>query len=252
VGAEVLECREIGIAGTDPKNPTLVFLHEGLGSVSMWRGTPKAVCETLGCNGLVFSRMGYGSSSRLAGPRPVAFMEREANDVLPLVLDHFRIERPFLVGHSDGASIALLYAARTSTRAVAALVMAPHVFVEDIALKAIAATREAYLEGPLRERLKSYHADVDGAFFGWNDIWLDPAFQAWNITAKLPAIACPVAVIQGEEDEYGTMQQLEVVADAVADASAHRLANCRHSPHRDQAEAVIAIAAALLLRVATA
>jgi pimeloyl-ACP methyl ester carboxylesterase len=236
IAGDTLECRLITAQSARKGMPTLVFLHEGLGSVQLWRDTPERLCTAVGCDGLVYSRMGYGASSRLIAPRPVKFMEREAEEVLPLVLDHFAIERPLLVGHSDGGSIALIYASLAKSRAVAALVMAAHVFVEDIALDAIAATREAYLGGALRERLRRFHDDVDGAFFGWNDIWLDADFAAWTITSRLAGISCPVVVIQGEDDEYGTMAQVDALE--AHGARAYRLARCRHSPHRDQPEAV--------------
>lgn len=247
---EELECREIRVAGATSTAPTLVFLHEGLGSVSMWRATPRAMCEALGCNGLAYSRLGYGTSTRLKAPRPMHFMEREADDVLPRLLEKFSIKAPVLLGHSDGASIALLYASRSSSLARGAIVLAPHVFVEDIALHAIRAAREAYLAGPLRERLKPHHADVDGAFFGWNDVWLDPDFASWDITARIAAIKCPVTAIQGVSDEYGTMAQLDAVLDKVPHCSIHVLSDCRHSPHRDQPAAVTALSQALLRNLA--
>ena len=250
IGDEELECREIRVAQQTSFAFTLVFLHEGLGSVAMWRDTPKAMCEALGCNGLVYSRMGYGTSTRLKAPRPIHFMEREADDVLPRLLEMFSIEAPVLLGHSDGASIALLYASRPSSLARAIVVLAPHVFVEDIALQSIQAAREAYLAGPLRERLKPYHADVDGAFFGWNDVWLDPQFASWDITARIASVRCPVTAIQGVDDEYGTLAQLDAVLNRVPHCSIHALPDCRHSPHRDQPEAVTALTNELLRNLA--
>jgi pimeloyl-ACP methyl ester carboxylesterase len=243
---ETLECRLIQ---SDPAAATLVFLHEGLGSVMLWGDFPEKLTEQLGLNALIYSRKGYGRSSRLDGPRPVDFMHREAFEVLPQLLSRLNIERPVIVGHSDGGSIGLLFASRPEHHTQAAIIMAPHVLVESISLDAISAARAAFLEGDLRARLKRYHEDVDGAFFGWNDIWLDPAFLNWSIEREIGAIACPLLLMQGTADEYGTMQQIDRITDAVPGSIALKLEGCRHSPHRDRAEQVSAAITEFLDRV---
>jgi pimeloyl-ACP methyl ester carboxylesterase len=219
--------------------PPLVFLHEGLGSVAMWRDFPSRAAHATGCDALVYSRRGYGASSPLAGPRGVRYMHDEALDALPALLDRLGIERPILVGHSDGASIALIHAGAASRPVAGVVAMAPHVLVEDISIASIAAAKAAYATTDLRARLARYHDDVDSAFCGWNDAWLAPAFRDWNIEEYLPRITCPVLAIQGVDDEYGTMEQLRRIATTVADAALLELADCRHSPHKDQPEAVL-------------
>jgi len=175
--------------------PTIVMLHEGLGSIALWRDFPARLAAASGSTVVLYSRRGYGRSAPLAGARLVDYMHEEALQTLPALLDALEIERPVLFGHSDGASIALIYAG-ASGRAVSGVVaMAPHVFVEDLSIAGIAAAREAYLRTDLRERLARYHMDVDGAFWGWNDIWLNPAFRAWNIEHLLPNIHCPILAI---------------------------------------------------------
>jgi pimeloyl-ACP methyl ester carboxylesterase len=219
--------------------PTLVFLHEGLGSVAMWRDFPARVAHATACDAVAYSRYGYGRSEPLPGPRSVRYMHDEALEALPEFLDVLGITQPILVGHSDGGSIALIFAG-VARRPLAGLVLlAPHVFVEDVSVASIAAARVAYETTDLRTKLARYHDDVDSAFRGWNRIWLDPAFRDWNIEAYLPAIACPVLAIQGADDEYGTMEQLARIGRAVPDAELLELGDCRHSPHRDQPGAVI-------------
>jgi pimeloyl-ACP methyl ester carboxylesterase len=217
--------------------PTIVFLHEGLGSVAGWRDFPRTVCDRLAAPGLVYSRRGYGRSTVLDAPRAADYLHREAWDVLPALLAALGIEQPFLVGHSDGGSIALLFAARYSPRAIA--VMAPHVFVEDVTIEGIRAARAAWGSGKLHEPLARLHEDPDGAFFGWNDGWLAPDFRSWNIEAELPKIRCPVLAIQGYEDTYATMEQLERIARGTRNCRLLKLENCGHSPQRDQPAAVI-------------
>ena len=217
--------------------PTLVMLHEGLGSVAMWRDFPGILARRTGCRVLVYSRHGYGQSARLQGARAVSYMHDEALLVLPELLDQLGIRRPLLLGHSDGGSIALLYAARYPAAGVIAL--APHVFVEDLSVHSIAATKIAFQTTSLREKLARYHADVDGAFWGWNDIWLHPDFRAWNIESFLPEIQCPILLIQGTEDEYGTEEQIVRIRRQARDVEILHLPGCRHSPHRDQPERVL-------------
>ena len=226
----------------------LVFLHEGLGSVAMWKDFPARLCERLGRRGLVYSRFGYGRSTpRPPGERfPVGFMEREAREVLRALLDALGIERALLFGHSDGGSIALLAAAALPGRIDAVVAVAPHCFVEPISVQSIAAARRAYLEDDLRERLARYHDDVDSAFWGWNDVWLDPAFRDWNIEPDLDAIRCPLLAVQGEDDEYGTLEQIHAIARRLPKTRLLALANCGHSPHRDQPETLIDAVGAFL------
>ena len=234
-----LEYAWVGGAGADA--PLVVFLHEGLGSLAMWKDYPAALCAAAGVRGLVFSREGYGASTpRPPAERwPVDFMHRQAHDVLPALFAHLSIDRwPWLFGHSDGASIALLYAAAYPDRVAGVIAVAPHLFVEDVSITSIDAARTAYGTTDLRARLARYHADPDSAFWGWNDIWLDPAFRSWNIEAALPAIRCPVLAVQGEDDEYGTMAQVEGVARLVPQARLVKLPACGHSPHRDQPAAL--------------
>jgi pimeloyl-ACP methyl ester carboxylesterase len=228
--------------------PPLVFLHEGLGSVAMWKDFPQQFCERHGLRGLVYSRFAYGRSTpRPAAERfPVRFMEREAREVLPALLDALGIPRAALFGHSDGGSIALLAAAALPGRIDAVVAVAPHCFVEPISVESIAQARVAYLESDLRQRLARYHDDVDSAFWGWNDVWLDPAFRDWNIEADLGAIRCPVLAVQGEDDEYGTLEQIHAIARRLPKTRLLALANCGHSPHRDQPETLIAEAGAFL------
>lgn len=221
--------------------PCLVFLHEGLGSIALWRDFPQALCTATGCRGLVYSRYGYGRSEPLAAPRTVDFMHTEAIDVLPEILDLLDIRAPILFGHSDGASIALIHAATYPERVASTVVLAPHIMVEDVSIASIEAARDAYRSTDLRGKLARYHADPDSAFRGWNDIWLDPAFRNWNIEALLARIHCPLLAIQGEKDEYGTMRQIDGIAANARQTSVslRKLADCGHSPHRDQPQAVI-------------
>ena len=230
--------------------PTLVFLHEGLGSVAMWRDWPARLCTRLGCAGLVYSREGYGQSSPhgdVRGPGRVEagrhlgrwtpdYMHREALQVLPALLQALGIERPWLLGHSDGGTIALLHAAHHEV--AGCLVMAPHVMVENVSVRAITQAREAYEHGPLRGRLAAFHADVDGAFWQWNDAWLSEAFRRYDIRNEIASIRAPLLAIQGEADPYGTMAQIDDIARALPHAQLLKLPACGHSPHKDQPEAV--------------
>ena len=215
----------------------MVFLHEGLGSVAMWKDFPARCAQAAGCDALVYSRYGYGQSDSINEPRGVEYMHDEALKTLPELLAKLDIERPILFGHSDGASVALIHAGRHTVAGVA--VLAPHLFVEDIALDGIRSIRSAYEAGDLKARLARYHADPDSAFWGWHDIWLHPDFRAWNIQDYVDGIQSPVLAIQGIDDEYGTMEHL----DRIPGAELLKLENCRHSPHRDQPEAVIAATA---------
>ncbi|HMH19657.1 MAG TPA: alpha/beta hydrolase [Burkholderiales bacterium] len=225
------------IAGADA--PTLVFLHEGLGSVAMWRDFPQKAAAATGCAAVVYSRYGYGQSDVLREARAVDYMHVEALQALPQLLQALDISDPVLVGHSDGGSIALIHAAaNAATRGL--VVMAPHVFVEDISVKSIGEAKTAFENTDLPQKLGRYHADAAKTFRGWNDIWLHPDFRSWNIEEVLPRVHCPVLAIQGFDDEYGTMAQLEAIAKQTGGPiELLRLADCRHSPHRDQPAVVI-------------
>ena len=222
--------------------PLLVFLHEGLGSVAMWKDFPERLCHAGGFRGLVFSRPGYGRST----PRDadevwdVDFMHRQAHEVLPALFDALGIdEPPWLFGHSDGGSIALLYAVRFPQRVAGLVVLAPHILVEDVTVENIEQARVAYLQTDLPRKLGRYHDDPDSAFWGWNRIWLHPPFRQWNIEGELDGIACPVLAIQGVGDEYGTLQQIRGIASRVGGTQLLELPDCGHSPHRDQPDPVI-------------
>ena len=237
--------------------PVLVFLHEGLGSAKLWRDFPARLGAATGCGALVFSRYGYGGSDVLAQKRDVDYMHREATGALPELLATLGIAAPILVGHSDGASIALIHAGTTTADGaprwpVTGLILeAPHVFVEDLTIAGIEDAKVAYETTDLPQRLGRHHADGDRTFWGWNDIWLDPRFRAWNIEALLPAVAVPTLVIQGDDDEYGTSAQVAAIAArAPGPVDTLMLPECRHSPHRDQADAVLAAMAAFIGRIA--
>jgi pimeloyl-ACP methyl ester carboxylesterase len=212
--------------------PVLVFLHEGLGSVGLWRGFPEKLSEATGLGAFVYSRAGYGKSDAVPLPRPVRYMHDEA-ELLPEVLRAAGVTDPILVGHSDGASIAILY----QGPARALVLEAPHVFTEESGLRSIETAREAYLHGGLRDRLARWHQEVDSAFWGWNGPWLNPEFRKWNIEDSLPRIRAPILVVQGENDEYGTEKQIDAIrAGAGGPVEAVLLPGCGHSPHRDKPE----------------
>jgi pimeloyl-ACP methyl ester carboxylesterase len=223
--------------------PVLVFLHEGLGSAQQWRDFPGRIAETCGLDALAYSRAGYGASAPVELPRPLGYMQEEAKHSLPRLLDALSIDSAILIGHSDGGSIALIHAALDAgaehRRIRGVILEAPHVFVEDVSIASIAKAREAYETGDLREKLAKYHgANVDGAFRGWNDAWLDPGFRSWNIEEYLPSIEAPVLVIQGEEDPYGTRAQVDAIARQVGGrVETVMLAKCGHAPHRDRPDA---------------
>jgi pimeloyl-ACP methyl ester carboxylesterase len=237
------------IAG-DARRPTLVFLHEGLGSLAMWRDFPAKLARATGAPAIVYSRYGYGGSDPLTAPREVRYMHEEALVTLPALRQKLGLDEVVLVGHSDGASIALIHAGSGAFPVRALVLEAPHVFVEDISIAGIEAAREAYGTTDLPNRLARYHEDVESAFRGWNDIWLAPAFRAWNIEEYLPGVRCPVLAIQGEDDQYGTLAQLAAVERGVAGPFEKLvLANCGHSPHRDQEQAVLEAMAEFIARM---
>jgi pimeloyl-ACP methyl ester carboxylesterase len=225
--------------------PVLVFLHEGLGSVSMWRDFPARLAEATGTRGLVYSRPGYGQSTMRPSHERWApdFMHRQAREVLPMLLAALGVDAPVrLYGHSDGGSIALLHAAMFPQAVESVVAAAPHVFVEDLSISSIEAAKRSYESTDLRDKLARHHADPDSPFRGWNDIWLDPAFRDWNIERELEAIRCPLLALQGVQDEYGTLEQIRRIARRVPQARLLEIVRCGHSPHRDQPEAVIGAA----------
>jgi pimeloyl-ACP methyl ester carboxylesterase len=240
-------------AWASPAAAPLVFLHEGLGSVDLWRDFPDAVRARAGGPAtLVYSRRGYGRSDPAELPRPVTYMHHEAAVVLPAVLARFGLDRPVLVGHSDGASIALLYAG--AGHPVRALVLiAPHVLVEDVTVAAIAEARDAYAATDLRARMAHHHDDVDATFRGWNDIWLDPAFRSWNIEASLPGVTCPVLLVQSSADPFGTAAQLDAIETGVTGPVRRLLTPAPgHAPHLDDREPTLDAVAAFLAESAGA
>jgi pimeloyl-ACP methyl ester carboxylesterase len=237
------------IEPSDPSPETIVMLHEGLGSIALWKDFPQRLAVRTACRVLVYSRYGHGNSDKLMKKRPVEFMHHEGEIVLPQLLDKLKIERPILLGHSDGGSIALIFAGRYPERPRALILEAPHVFVEDHGLASIAAAKIAFEATDFRDRLARYHAQVDEVFRGWNDIWLDPRFRSWNIESYLESIRCPVLCIQGEQDEYGTQAQVEAIQAQVPSTEIVMLQDCKHSPHRDQREATLEKMAAFVDRV---
>ncbi len=232
--------------------PLFVFLHEGLGSLAMWKSFPTRLCQSVGARGLVYSRPGYGRSTPRASDEAwgVDFMHAQAQVVLPALFEAVKLDttrdKPWLLGHSDGGSIALLYAASYPQMTAGTIVLAPHIMVEEISLHSIQQTRTAYLQTNLRSRLAAYHDNPDSAYFGWSDIWLDPAFRAWTIEPLLGNIACPVLAIQGHDDPYGTMAQITGIAQHVPQTQLLALPGCGHSPHVDKPDEVIAAVVAFL------
>ena len=235
----MLECvmlNEQASAGAPP----LVFLHEGLGSVALWRDFPAAVAAETDRRALVYSRYGYGQSDVLQEPFDTAYMHDEGTIALPGLLESLGLEKPILIGHSDGASIALLHAGLSGRKVAGLVLMAPHVFVEQISVTSIATIGEQFEHSDMAEKLGRYHRDPVRTFRGWNDIWLHPAFRDWNIEDCLPAIDCPVLVIQGENDEYGTADQVLAIEQGVSGpCSTVMLPDCGHSPHRDRRDQVL-------------
>ena len=228
--------------------PLVVFLHEGLGSVSMWRDFPQRLCDAAGVRGLVYSRPGYGRSTPRAAEEAwdLDFMHRQAHEVLPALLDALDIDasrdKPWLFGHSDGGSITLLYAAKFPQAIAGAIVLAPHILVEDLSVASIAKAKTAYETTDLKQRLAKHHDDPDSAFWGWNRIWLHPPFKQWSIEEEIRAIGCPLLAVQGLDDEYGTLEQIRGIARRVPHTELLELPACGHSPHRDQPDALIAAA----------
>lgn len=236
LGPETLEYRMIG--PRPDVAPTLVIMHEGLSCVAMWNDFPDRLAVATGCGVFVYSRAGYGKSSPVSLPRPISYMHKEANESLPRLLDKIGFKRGILVGHSDGASIAAIYAGSHQDHRVRGLaLMAPHFIVEDISVKSIAEARESYNKGDLRERLAKYHANVDVAFRGWNDVWLDSDFRQWDISEELAYIRVPILIVQGEDDQYGTLRQIEIAQDeCYCPVDVALLPGVKHNPAREAPE----------------
>ena len=248
VGGVRLECRWTGPRPDEA--PTLVFLHEGLGSVSLWRDFPDRLAAATGCGALVYSRAGYGRSDPVALPRPVRFMHDEAA-VLGGVLDAAGVRDAVLVGHSDGASIALIHAGGAPARVRGVVLEAPHVFAEAPGLESIARIAETYRATDLRARLARHHGEnVDVAFWGWNGVWLHPDFRAWNLEEFLPGIRAPVLIVQGEDDEYGTWAQVEAIQrQSGGPVEVLRVPRCGHAPHAEHPALVLAAMATFIRRI---
>lgn len=251
---QTLHIEHAWVGGHADDAPLIVFLHEGLGSLAMWKDFPKALCDAVGCRALVYSRPGYGQSTpgksgEVWGPD---FMHVQAHELLPALLDSLGITQPvWLFGHSDGASIALLFAAAHPERTAGLVVMAPHIMVEPISEQSIAKTLALYERGQLKAGLAKYHAEPDSAFYGWYGAWMNPEFANWHLdAATLQAICCPVLAIQGEGDEYGTFAQIDGIAACAPQTQLLKLPQCGHSPHRDQPDAVIRAVQRLVRHVA--
>lgn len=250
------DCRQIDICdngnqleavwiGPPPEDaPTLIFLHEGLGCVSLWRDVPARIAEMAGCGALVYSRLGYGRSAPCALPRPLDYMHREGLVVLPDVIRQCGIREHILIGHSDGGSIALINAGGNPAPGLTGLVtLAPHVFCEEVTRRSIETAKERYLNADLRKRLSVYHEDnTDCAFWGWNGAWLDPDFMHWNIEEFLPAIKVPLLAIQGLDDPYATMAQIDAIqAGTACSITVEKVPDCGHSPHLEKSDLVIPV-----------
>jgi pimeloyl-ACP methyl ester carboxylesterase len=233
IGAQQLEYRFVG---PRPDNaPTLVLLHEGLGSVGLWGDFPEKLSNATGTGVFAYSRAGYGKSSPVILPRPLSYMHDEARETLPQVLDAIGFKRGLLIGHSDGASIAAIYTGSHQDHRVGGLVLiAPHFFTEDGGIASIIEAKKAYETGDLRARLSRWHADADNAFKGWNGAWLDPGFRKWDITEFLAYIRVPVLIVQGKDDQYGTVKQIEVAQEeCYCPVEVALLPGARHSPQRE-------------------
>ena len=245
--------RRIEAAWWGPQSSTrlpLVLLHEGLGSISLWRDFPAALAARTGRRVMAYNRFGHGASDLPETRHSIDFMHDEAR-LLPAILDAAGIARAILVGHSDGGSIALIAAAEHPRRVEALMLEAPHVFVEEISVASIERTTAAYRDGDLRDRLARHHTHVDTAFYGWSDVWLDPRFLEWNLESLLPEVVCPVLLVQGETDEYGTLRQIDAIERQV-NGPVERLvlAACGHSPHRDQPDQVLSAMTAFVRTLA--
>ena len=249
LGAQRLEYRMVG--PRPDQAPTLVLLHEGLGCVGLWGDFPEKLSAATGCGVFVYSRAGYGQSSPVKLPRPLTYMHDEARETLPVLLDSIGFKRGLLIGHSDGASIAAIYAGSHQDHRVGGLVLiAPHFFTEDSGIASIVEARKAYETGDLRARLARWHADVDNAFKGWNGAWLDPNFRQWDIAEFLAYIRVPVLIVQGEDDQYGTLKQIECgKQECYCPVEVALVPRARHSPQRDKPDETLKAIADFVARV---
>jgi pimeloyl-ACP methyl ester carboxylesterase len=245
-----LEYRMIGPQPSEA--PTIVMLHEGLGSAALWGDFPDRLRAATGMGVFVYSRAGYGASSAVTLPRPLDYMSREALDVLPALLDAIGFQRGVLLGHSDGASIAAIYAGSAGDHRVRGVVlMAPHFVVEDVSVASIAAIKQTYETTDIRAKLARWHRDVDNAFYGWNNAWLDPAFRRWDVSEYLAYIRVPVAILQGEDDQYGTVRQIEIAREeCYCPVDVTLIPQCGHSPQREAAELTLATVSEFVGRLA--
>lgn len=249
IGPHGLEYRMIG--PRPDKAPTLVLLHEGLGCVGLWGDFPEKLQAATGCGVFVYSRAGYGQSSPVTLPRPLTYMHDEAREVLPKLLDAIGFQRGPLIGHSDGASIAAIYAGTHQDHRVGGLVLiAPHFFTEDMGIAAIVEAKKAYETTDLRQKLARWHKDPDNAFKGWNGAWLDPEFRNWDITEPLAYIRVPILIVQGEDDQYGTVAQIEAAErECYCPVEIALLPGARHSPQRETPEATLKTISDFVTRV---
>ena len=249
IGNSDLEFRMIGPMSADA--PTIVMLHEGLGSAALWGDFPDRLQAATGMGVFVYSRAGYGASSSVALPRPLDYMSREALEVLPALLDAIGFTRGVLLGHSDGASIAAIHAGGSGDHRVRGVVLiAPHFVVEDVSVASIAAIRRTYETTDLRNKLMRWHRDVDNAFYGWNDAWLDPGFRQWDIGEYLAYIRVPVAILQGEDDQYGTIRQIEIAqGECYCPVDVTMIPGTGHSPHREAAELTLGTVSEFVRRI---
>ncbi len=252
IGPHSLEYRMIG--PRPDTAPTIVLLHEGLGCAGLWGDFPDKLAQATGCGVFVYSRAGYGQSSSVPLPRPLTYMHDEARDVLPRLLDEIGFRRGLLFGHSDGASIATIYAGTHQDHRVGGLIlMAPHFFTEDMGIAAIVEARKAYETTDLRTKLARWHKDPDNAFQGWNGAWLDPGFRQWDITEQLAYIRVPILIVQGEDDQYGTVRQIETAErECYCPVEVALLPGARHSPYREAAEVTLKAVSDFVARILSA
>jgi pimeloyl-ACP methyl ester carboxylesterase len=248
VGDAKLEYRFVGMTDAPP---TIVMLHEGLGSAALWAGFPDQLAAATGVGVFAYSRAGYGASSPVALPRPLTYMHDEALKTLPLLLDAIGFRRGLLLGHSDGASIAAIYVGSTQDHRVRGLTLiAPHFIVEDVSIAAIREAKTAYEQGDLKTRLARWHNNVDVAFHGWNGAWLDPAFRAWNISDALAYIRVPVQIVQGENDQYGTIRQIEIAQEeCYCPVEVSLVGSAGHSPQRERPDVTLEAIAGFANRI---
>lgn len=249
IGNSDLEYRMIGPQPSDA--PTIVMLHEGLGSAALWGDFPDRLQAATGMGVFVYSRAGYGASSPVALPRPLDYMSREALDVLPALLNAIGFQHGVLLGHSDGASIAAIYAGGTNDHRLRGVVLiAPHFVVEDVSVASIAGIKQTYETTDLRSKLARWHRDVDNAFYGWNDAWLDPDFRRWDISEYLAYVRVPVAILQGEDDQYGTTRQIEIAnEECYCPVDVTVIPGAGHSPQREAAELTLVTISEFVRRI---